>query len=440
MPFGLVAVAGVTVALGYAWRRTREGHDRRIGELDVRIHVNGIRGKSSVTRLVAAVLREGGFVTVAKTTGSAARVIGAAGEEIPILRRGAATVNEQVEIVSRYVTPDVQALVIECMAVNPIYQRYAQDRIVKSDITIITNVREDHQEVMGETLEEIADSMSETIPRNGVLVTAEDRPRLRDRLAANAARRECAFEYADPETVSDEEMSGFGHLEFKANVAIALRLAQLLGIDRDVAMRGMWKAVPDVGAVHLQRYAVRGKDLLWVPLFAANDRESVIAIFESLSASHLRDHFVVGVLNNRWDRGRRAELFAEMVPRDLARFLDHVVTFGAYEIVVTTQMKGFGYPADQITNLGETVNPSLDAILDAIAGLTPAPRIALIGLVNIHTPQAEMLLEHFAAEDHAGAAADRSAVAEDQHVPLAVVRHRNATRRHLTRRVRSEDA
>ncbi len=44
-------------------------------------------------------LREGGFVTVAKTTGSAARVIGPRGEETPIFRRGAATINEQVDVV-----------------------------------------------------------------------------------------------------------------------------------------------------------------------------------------------------------------------------------------------------------------------------------------------------------------------------------------------------
>ena len=37
--------------------------------------MNGTRGKSSVTRLVAAGLREGGLKTFAKTTGTAPRVI-----------------------------------------------------------------------------------------------------------------------------------------------------------------------------------------------------------------------------------------------------------------------------------------------------------------------------------------------------------------------------
>ena len=116
-------------------QRSIATHDERLEQLDVRVHVNGIRGKSSVTRLVAGVLREGGFVTVAKTTGSAARVIDRHGRETPIHRRGAATINEQVEVVGRHVTDDVEALVIECMAVRPLYQEFSQERMVRSDIT-----------------------------------------------------------------------------------------------------------------------------------------------------------------------------------------------------------------------------------------------------------------------------------------------------------------
>ena len=111
----------VTITLIAIWASSVRQHTKRLEQLDVRVHINGIRGKSTVTRLVAAVLREGGYVTVAKTTGSAARVIGPLGEESPIKRLGAATINEQIDIVKEHVTPGVEALVIECMAVRPIY-------------------------------------------------------------------------------------------------------------------------------------------------------------------------------------------------------------------------------------------------------------------------------------------------------------------------------
>src|SRR6476661_769596 len=91
-------LGAVTVGLLGYWRRTVGRHQRRLDQLQVRVHVNGIRGKSTVTRLVGGVLREGGFVTVGKTTGSAARVITPSGAEMPIHRRGAPTINEQVDI------------------------------------------------------------------------------------------------------------------------------------------------------------------------------------------------------------------------------------------------------------------------------------------------------------------------------------------------------
>jgi poly-gamma-glutamate synthase PgsB/CapB len=394
--FSLLFLVLITGALFAYWRVSVLRHQRRIDQLQVRVHVNGIRGKSSVTRLVAGVLREGGFVTVAKTTGSAARVIGTRGEESTIKRRGAATINEQVDMVRQHVGPDVEALVIECMAVRPLYQEYSQEYIVRSDITIITNVREDHQEEMGETLEEIADSMSVTIPRNGVLITAESRPHLRERLRRNAAARGSSFVYADPRQVLDEDLRGFDYLQFKDNVAIGLEMARLLGIDRETALRGMWKSVPDVGVVRLRSYDVRGKKVLWVPMFAANDRESVIVTFELLQTYFPPGATVIGILNNRLDRGRRAELFAAMVPQDLAPYLDHVVTFGAYEDTVTATMVAGGYPAARIHNLGESRAPTLDEILDALAEMVEGDQAVLVGMVNIHTDQAEMLIHHFA--------------------------------------------
>lgn len=393
---GVGVLLMLCVAIMTYWRSATQAHRRRLDQLDVRLHVNGIRGKSTVTRLLAGVLREGGYVTVAKTTGSAARVISPNGHETPIARRGAATINEQIDVVAEHVQRDVEALVIECMAVRPLYQQYSQEFMVRSDITVITNVREDHQEEMGETLEEIADSLSATIPTGGILVTGEGRGHLRDRLAANAARRGSTLMYADPAEVTDEDMRGFDYLQFRDNVAIGLTVARLLDIPREVAIRGMWKSVPDVGVVRLRTYDILGKRILWVPLFAANDRESVILTFQNLQAQFPPDAPVIGILNNRHDRGRRAELFSHMVPDDLDEFLDHVITFGAYEETVTATMVERGYGRERIHQLGETVQPSLDRILQTIVDLVPGRDGVLVGMVNIHTDQAELLIEHFA--------------------------------------------
>lgn len=390
---GFIIALIVLVVLMWRWSQVQQHHNKRLQQMRVRIHVNGIRGKSTVTRLMAGVLREGGFNTIGKTTGSAARVIHEDGNEVPIQRQGAPTIVEQIDIIRDYCTPETEALVIECMAVNPLYQKVAQDEIVKGNITIITNVREDHQDVMGYTLPEIAESMSNTIPYDGLLITAEDRPELRAQLERNARARGSKFLYADPAWVSDDDLKGFEYLTFKENLAIGLAVAEMLDIPREVAMRGMRKSLPDIGVVFVQRVVVQGKEIIWAPMFAVNDRESTIIGVESLRPHHKPTATRIGVLNNRYDRAVRATKFAEIAAADIN--LDYYITFGAYEEQVTERMVELSYPRERIINFGFSKNPTLEEILDQVIQLVDGDQGLLIGMVNIHTPQAELLMEFF---------------------------------------------
>ncbi len=392
--FELLLVVVIYIVFVVYWRIRQIEHERRLRAYDVRIHVNGIRGKSTVTRLVAGVLREAGYRTVAKTTGSAAVTIDPDGRDIPIERRGAANVKEQQDIIAQWEPLQPEAMVIECMALQPKYQEWTEKMVLQAHIGVITNVREDHQDVMGETLPEIAASLAHMCPRNGYLVTAEYNPELQAILRREAEKRGSKLIVADPTQVRDEEMAGFDYLSFKDNVAIGLAIAGLLGIDRDIAMRGMLHSRPDIGVVRLQQTHIRGKPVMWANLFAVNDRESMIISMEMLNAYCDDNTLKIGILNNRYDRERRAEQFGDIAVKDLT--FDWLITFGAYEDLVTRKLKENGFPAERIVNLGFSVNPSLDEILDAIAGMIPEGyRAMLVGFVNIHTPQAELMMEYF---------------------------------------------
>ena len=50
-------------------------HNYYLNSIPIRIHVNGARGKSSVTRLIASGIRESGKKVIGKTTGSSPRII-----------------------------------------------------------------------------------------------------------------------------------------------------------------------------------------------------------------------------------------------------------------------------------------------------------------------------------------------------------------------------
>ena len=391
--FFVIAVTAA-LALLFRWFGESHSHAKRLTMVPHRIHVNGIRGKSTVTRLIAGMLREANMTTVGKSTGSFAAVIGPDGKDHPIQRGGSPTILEQIQVVRDWVTPFVDAIVMECMAINPRYQRVSEERIIRSTIGVITNVREDHQDVMGETLPEIARSLMNSCPRNGILVTAEQNPEILDIMFYEARRRGTSLIVADPSKVRPEEVAAFDFISFEENIAIVLAIAELLNIPRHVAMAGMVKAPADPGVLRIERYKIGSKNLTWANLFAVNDRESMISAAEKLRPYISDKTTTVGILNNRSDRQRRAIQFADIAVNDLT--FDRLVTFGAYEDLVSNVVVRNGFPKNQLINLGEQRNPTIDEIIEEAVTKMPTDDVLLVGFVNIHTHQAEMMLDYFA--------------------------------------------
>jgi poly-gamma-glutamate synthase PgsB/CapB len=265
--------------------------------------------------------------------------------------------------------------------------------IVRSNIGVLTNVREDHQDVMGETLPEIARSLLNTCPWNGILVTAETNPEITPIIDEVAASRGSRVVYADPEWVSDVDIERFDYIAFKENVAIGVAIADLLGIPREVAMRGMVEAAPDPGVLRMKELKILGKRVTWANLFAVNDRESMVVAMEKLTPYITADTTTVGILNNRSDRERRAIQFADVAVRDLD--FEWLVTFGAFEALVTDRLVANDYRLDRILNLGDSTRPPVEHIVERMIGQMPTSHVLVVGFVNIHTHQAEMMLEYF---------------------------------------------
>lgn len=410
MPIAVICGYIVSVALLTRWAIEARVHHRRIDRLDYRIHVNGIRGKSTVTRIIAGMFREAGYVTIGKATGTEAVVVNREGVDEVINRKAAPTILEQIEVSEQYVDDSVQVLVIECMALKPQYQEVSERMIVRSNIGVLTNVREDHQDVMGETLPEIARSLLSTCPRNGILVTAERNPEITPIIEEVAAKRRTRVVYADPDVVSDTDIDRFDYIAFKENVAIAVAIADIVGIPRNVAMDGIVRADPDPGVLRMKELRILGKRVTWANLFAVNDRESMVVAMEKLVPYMTPETTTVGILNNRSDRERRAIQFAEVAVKDLS--FDYLVTFGAFEGLVTDLLVDNGYALDRILNLGDTHSPPVEHIIDRMVGGMPTDHVLVVGFVNIHTHQAEMMLEYFEHQAEPWEAAGDTAEAE----------------------------
>lgn len=393
----LLCAALCVVVVGSWWLEAQQ-HGRRLRGLGVRVHVNGTRGKSSVTRLIAGALRGAGIPTVGKTTGSAAAILTPEGEDVPIRRRGQPTILEQLEVVRYAASRGAEALVVECMALDPGNQATSETHMVRSTIGVLTNVREDHQDVMGTTLADIARSLLNTCPRDGVLITAEHDPAILALLEDEARARGSRLIEADPAQVTPEDLARFDHVAFADNVAIALEVAKLQGIDRATAMDGMVAARPDPGVLRYKTLRIGGKRVTWINLFAINDAESVIQVARrSLEEHGGGDTTTVGLLNNRLDREERARQFADIASFDLQ--FDRLALLGAYERFVRNRLVDNGYPEERVLSLGDRHRPSLEQLLGQLVEAAPTEHVALVGMVNIHTAQAEMLLDYFEGEE-----------------------------------------
>ncbi|WP_432157345.1 poly-gamma-glutamate synthase PgsB [Streptomyces sp. bgisy153] len=308
----VLLIGGVSLLVAGIVEQRR--HYAALHAIPSRVLVNGIRGKSSITRLCAGALRGGDLVTVAKTTGTAARFIHPDATEEPVYRKfGIANVVEQIGIVRRAAAYRPDALVIECMAVMPALQEVNQSKLIRSTIGVLCNVREDHLAEMGPTLDDVARSLCRSMPEDGICVTAEkERFHI---LQEEADARNCRLIYADPETVTDEELRGFSWFTFKENVAIALVVAELLGVERQVALQGMYDAPPDPGVLSVERYVTpAGRRLAFANVFAANDPESTLMnINQLLDLGAIRRPVNV-VINCRPDRVERNGQMGEIIP------------------------------------------------------------------------------------------------------------------------------
>ncbi|MDQ3402007.1 MAG: poly-gamma-glutamate synthase PgsB [Actinomycetota bacterium] len=375
----LIAATGMFAAGVIEQRR----HLAQLYSIEHRVLVNGIRGKSSITRLCAGALRGGGLVTAAKTTGTAARFIHPDGSEEPIYRKfGIANIVEQIGIVRRAAAYRTDVLVIECMAVMPDLQEINQAKLIKSTIGVLCNVREDHLAEMGPTLDDVARSLSRSMPYGGVCVTAEvDRLHI---LQEEADKRDCELIAVDPESISDEDMARFGWVTFKENVAIALTVAELLGVNRNLAMAGMWEAPPDPGVLTVKGYLFEGKTIKLANVFAANDPESTLMNIERLLDQKAIARPLHVVINCRPDRVERNQQMGALIARiDPER----VVLIGE----PTRSALGAIDEAwvDRTLDLGgnRTGADLIEAIADGVDG-----QATLIAIGNIHG-QGEILLE-----------------------------------------------
>ncbi|MCR3920914.1 MAG: poly-gamma-glutamate synthase PgsB [Firmicutes bacterium] len=306
------------IAIGLAFR---EKHmiAKQVSTIPYRINVNGTRGKSTVTRLLTAALLEAGIPTVGKTTGSKSCILSFEMEdgkylarETELIRRPEGPNIKEVKLVIREaLQKDARAIVAECMAVAPDYQKVFAKEYLRSNFSIVTNVREDHMDVQGPSLQDAADAFMAAVPESTTLIVLQDD--FTAYFSEAAEGRNIVLRVADASLVSEEYCGKFSFPVFEENVALALEAALALGIGEDVAMAGMLKAIPDSGAICFQKIKGKAGEGVLINAFSANDPTTTIAIWDYLESREQVNRDTTLIMNCRNDRMDRARYFLKGV-------------------------------------------------------------------------------------------------------------------------------
>ena len=310
--FFLGTIVLILILIGYV---ERANHQQVISNIPLRIHVNGTRGKSSVTRLIAAGLRAGGIRTFAKTTGTAPRIIDSDGKDRIIHRLRSASIGEQIKLMRLFSKESPDAIVMECMAVQPEYQWISEHQMIQSHIGVITNARPDHLEEMGPTLDDVKKSLSNTIPYNGKVVLGERN--IVSSVSDIAEDRNTEYYVPDENTITDKQLAGFSYVEHPQNIAIALQVCNELGIANDIALYGMQNAQPDPGALVIKNFDFGNGLINFINSMAANDPVSTLQIWNIIKNKYPAKNYYSIYLNCRDDRRSRTQLLLELIYKQI---------------------------------------------------------------------------------------------------------------------------
>jgi poly-gamma-glutamate synthase PgsB/CapB len=125
-------------------------------------------------------------------------------------------------------------------------------------------------------------------------------------------KRNTEFNQVETDEVTSEYMERFPYLEHRDNVALALQVCELSGVEKETALEGMVHTSPDPGATIIWKLNCNGTPNYFINVFAANDPTSTLDIWYQLQKK-IKDAPTCIFLNTRNDRQYRTNQLLSLI-------------------------------------------------------------------------------------------------------------------------------
>lgn len=331
-------------------------HCLSLKKIPHRLAVTGIRGKSSITRLIAAGLKAAGYRVMAKTTGSKPVIIHPDGRETEIKRMGRPSIIEQKRLVRLAAGQGVDFLVSEMMGIQPEYLEAESRKLLIPEIIIISNIRVDHIEFLGKSEGEVAARLSSCL-RPGVKVYIPEEE-VREEIIQACKKISAELKPVGKNEAATEILNQLPYAEFEPNLRLAMAVLEDYGVMDDRIKSGFQNVKPDFGHLRAWRIFLENGQtpFYFFSLFAANDplstEEALKLVGKRMDLNGFR---VAGLLSLRADRADRTAQWLDYLmgleksPASFFRKLDILFLYGTGSSAVKRNLerKG-GWPAGRI--------------------------------------------------------------------------------------------
>src|SRR6185369_144981 len=195
----------------------------------------------------------------------------------------------------------------------------------------------------------------------------------------------------EADLIAEDVLALFPYSEHPKNIALCARVGAKLGIDRHLAMATMAEhVVPDLGVLKTYPPArVRGRTLRFMNGMSANERTGFLNNWQRMGLD-TKDpvgapgETVVTVVNNRWDRVRRSEVFARIVVEDAV---------ADAHVLIGTNLRGLrSYIDEALARHVERLDVIVAEDLERGGGQPPARLANHLGRLRVPTPEPEQIL------------------------------------------------